>query len=321
MIESLISVIVPVYNAEQYLEKCIESIINQTYKNLEIIIIDDGSTDKSPEICDKYAAKDVRINLVHKENGGVSSARNAGLDVFKGEYVTFVDSDDFISYDYVEKLYCSVIENSADISICNYKINGNKRHKLNRHGKTPASSFIYDYLSLTIETDECWGKLFNKSVVDSIRFDNYKVSEDSLFVFYCLINANFVSFVDEYLYCYRVHNESVINQSNAEKRYEACLTAQVMLEHCENTPYCNKYISASKTRLAKYNFFVYFIAQKENNTFIMNKCKKYILKNRKKLLLTRGVSPKVKIACFSSCFGLNFLTRMHRLLKGNHNDG
>ena len=105
MNKPLISIIIPVYNAEKYLKKCLDSVINQTYKNLEIILVDDGSTDKSPEICDKYAEKDSRIIVLHKENGGVSSSRNAGLDIFKGEYLSFVDSDDYVEPDYIEYLY------------------------------------------------------------------------------------------------------------------------------------------------------------------------------------------------------------------------
>ena len=97
--DDLISVIVPVYNVEEYLDRCIESIVNQTYKNLEILLIDDGSTDNSYNICDKWAKKDNRIKVVHKENGGVSSARNVGLDVATGDYIGFVDSDDYISID------------------------------------------------------------------------------------------------------------------------------------------------------------------------------------------------------------------------------
>lgn len=103
--EDLISIVIPVYKVELYLEKCIESIINQTYKNLEIIIVDDGSPDNCPKICDEYAQKDNRIKVIHKENGGLSDARNAGIDVAAGKYIAFVDSDDYVSNDYIEYMY------------------------------------------------------------------------------------------------------------------------------------------------------------------------------------------------------------------------
>ena len=110
MLQPLISVIVPCYNVEEYLPKCIESILNQTYRNLEILLVDDGSPDNCGRICDEYAAKDSRIRIIHKKNGGLSDARNAALDVMTGEYVTFIDSDDYVSDDYVEYLY-KIIKN------------------------------------------------------------------------------------------------------------------------------------------------------------------------------------------------------------------
>jgi glycosyltransferase involved in cell wall biosynthesis len=118
MQKPLISIIIPVYNAEKYLVKCLDSVVNQTYRNLEIILVDDGSTDKSPEICEEYAKKDNRIKLLHKENGGVSSARNAGLSMISGEYIAWVDSDDYVETDYIEYMYKLLAEHDADISSC-----------------------------------------------------------------------------------------------------------------------------------------------------------------------------------------------------------
>lgn len=115
-----ISIIVPVYNVEKYIKRCLDSLINQTYKNLEIICIDDGSTDQSGEICDKYALKDKRIRVFHKKNSGVSSTKNLGLDVFQGDYVGFVDSDDFVEPTMYEILLRDILLNDVDISVVNY---------------------------------------------------------------------------------------------------------------------------------------------------------------------------------------------------------
>ena len=112
-----VSIIIPVYNVEKYLEKCIKSVLNQTYQNLEIILVDDGSKDKSAIICDEYMVKDNRITVIHKQNGGLSSARNAGIEVATGEAVFFLDSDDYISKECIEKLVKLMKKNSADISI------------------------------------------------------------------------------------------------------------------------------------------------------------------------------------------------------------
>ena len=118
--DKLISIIVPVYNVEKYVAECIESIIKQTYQNLEILLIDDGSTDNSGKICDKYAEKDKRIKIIHKENGGVSSARNLGLDLAQGEYIAFIDSDDFVSNKYIESLYSAIEHKDAEIVLSKY---------------------------------------------------------------------------------------------------------------------------------------------------------------------------------------------------------
>lgn len=117
MTQPLISVIVPCYNVEEYLPKCVESILNQTYRNLEIFLVNDGSLDRSGEICDEYVVKDTRIKVIHKENGGLSDARNVALDIMTGEYVTFVDSDDYVAEDYVEYLYKLIEENGVKLSV------------------------------------------------------------------------------------------------------------------------------------------------------------------------------------------------------------
>ena len=126
--QDLISVIVPVYNVERYIEKCITSIISQTYTNLEIIVVDDGSTDKSGLLCDEWQAKDSRIKTIHKVNGGLSSARNTGMNIAQGKYIAFIDSDDYIDNTMVEQLWINIKDSNAQIAICNryYKFENEK---------------------------------------------------------------------------------------------------------------------------------------------------------------------------------------------------
>ena len=119
-----ISVIVPVYNVKLYLHKCVDSILNQTYQNIEVLLIDDGSTDGSSDICDSYTEKDSRIKVVHKKNGGLSSARNTGLDMATGEYILFVDSDDYIDIEMIRRLYDALVKTGADMSVCNIRMVG-----------------------------------------------------------------------------------------------------------------------------------------------------------------------------------------------------
>ena len=111
----LISIIIPVYKVEEYLEKCVDSVIKQTYDNLEIILVDDGSPDNCGKICDQYSKKDKRVKVIHKENGGLSDARNAGIDISRGEYISFIDSDDYVEIDYIETLYNSIIKSKISI--------------------------------------------------------------------------------------------------------------------------------------------------------------------------------------------------------------
>ena len=120
MYKPLISIIVPIYKVEKYLKKCIQSIMNQTYLNFELILVDDGSPDDCPMICDNYAKLDNRIVVLHKQNGGLSDARNAGLDVARGEYIGFVDSDDFIANNMYEKLLSGLLAEDADMAVCNF---------------------------------------------------------------------------------------------------------------------------------------------------------------------------------------------------------
>ena len=217
-----ISVIVPVYNVEKYLPRCIDSILNQTYKNLEIILVDDGSPDNCPAICDEYTQRDSRIKVIHKENGGVSSARNAGLDVATGEYIGFVDSDDWIATNMYEFLINSLTEQKADISICNFHsvdINGNSYNNVQYFGGIFFQDEILNkYLSDSLCTPCVFNKLFNAQTIGGIRFDlSKKIGEDFLFNYFVFKNAKKIVTVEDLLYYYSVDRcDSAIHKANYE---------------------------------------------------------------------------------------------------------
>lgn len=181
---SLISIIVPVYNAENTLRQCVDSILSQEYKDLELLLIDDGSKDGSPAICDEYAVKDERVRVFHKENGGVSSARNLGLDNAIGEWITFIDSDDYITEDYFE----SVADSDEDILIRGYKNikNGQMNEALPINGipmNISLREFIERYLPNPVV--RCpWCKFYKKKSIENLRFlTEMKIGEDAQFVF------------------------------------------------------------------------------------------------------------------------------------------
>lgn len=223
MKKELISVIVPIYNVEKYLSKCINSILEQTYKNLEIILIDDGSDDSSPQICDKYSKKDKRIKVIHKENKGVSSSRNKGLELSTGKYIVFVDSDDYIDKQMIEKLYNNLIENKADISVCNHYYNYQKdtfELKKFLHQKLTIDNndkFYNIYNDYSLSTIIPWGKIYKKEIFANIRYPIGKIHEDEAIILDILTKASRVSYFDEPLYYYVKRDNSITNNFNLKR--------------------------------------------------------------------------------------------------------
>ena len=218
----MISIIVPIYNVEKYLKKCLDSIINQTYKNLEIILVDDGSTDCSGKIADEYGKKDKRIKVIHKKNGGVSSARNVGIDNASGKYIAFVDSDDWIDLRMYEILHNIIKKDNYNIAICNIAIENEEGKEINKFNssktvldnKTFLKSIYYDR---SIQGYSC-NKLYERKLLDSgnVRFDEKAiVLEDDLFnvEIACFNKKMDIIYNDMRLYHYVEHASSVSNSS------------------------------------------------------------------------------------------------------------
>lgn len=215
---SLVSIIVPAYNVEKYLVRCLDSLIGQSYPNIEIIVVDDGAKDNTPTICDEYANKDIRIHCYHKENGGLSDARNYGLQYATGDYLTFIDSDDYVHTDYVKTLYENIIAENTDISICNFE-------KV-VEGKQPISQAQGD--RMLFSQDECmwqilggeyglqfstaWGKLFKKDIFSDIRFPKGKVHEDLYVAHQWFSRALKVVYTTGQLYYYMYREDSITSK-------------------------------------------------------------------------------------------------------------
>lgn len=214
----LISIIVPIYNVEQYLDDCLVSILNQTYKNLEIILIDDGSTDNSCKICDKYAEKDSRIIVIHKENGGVSSARNAGLQISKGVYIGFVDPDDWITRDMYEVLYNNIKKYNANVSVCKYKIQKERNFTNKTETSIGDTKFLNSeesmYYMLSYQEGYACGpcnKLYKKEILKNFN-KKYSIGEDLLFNFEIYFNRNNITvFENDVKYFYYLRRDSACN--------------------------------------------------------------------------------------------------------------
>lgn len=231
-----ISVIVPVYNVEKYLCSCIDSILAQTFTDFELLLIDDGSKDKSGEICDEYAKRDCRVKVFHKENGGVSSARNLGIDESKGEYLFFVDSDDIISSSYIEMFVNYIKKNDSVCVVCKYtnrlSLLKNQINSIKTKEMTSSEFLDEIWISEGKLDGYLWNKMFKRKIlIDlNIRFDE-KVSiwEDMLFVVEYFVNISTVIFVDAVLYYYRDTMNSAVKQHGTLKKIEKIFVCLKML--------------------------------------------------------------------------------------------
>lgn len=221
MKQSLVSIIVPVYKVEKYLEKCIESILAQTYKNIELILVDDGSPDNCPSICDRYAGKDSRVIVIHKQNGGLSDARNIGLNIARGDFISFIDSDDFVSPDFCELLLRAIIRDNADMAVCNYlRTDENYNLIQEKNVDLPFKNecispekFMQGYFGkhgwyyVVV-----WNKIYKRALFDNLRFPYGKQHEDEFLIHHLMAQCNKISCIRDALYYYVQRNESIISQ-------------------------------------------------------------------------------------------------------------
>ena len=225
MTEPLISVIIPVYNVEKYLEKCISSVVGQTYKNIEIILVDDGSTDKSGTMCDLLAEKDSRIVVIHKANGGLSSARNAGLDIAKGDYIGFVDSDDWIEPDMYESLLRNMLKESADISACGVYYHRNSKMKTDRDITGYRVFSRCEAIDCAVRNNGfikvyAWNKLYSKHVFSKLRFPEGKTYEDLFIILPAIDSAEKIVVTKQPKYHYLKRPGSITNSEYGHSTWD-----------------------------------------------------------------------------------------------------
>ncbi len=250
----LISVIVPVYNAEPYLERCVNSIRNQTYSNLEIILVDDGSPDRCGEMCDEYAKQDPRILVIHKKNGGQSSARNAALDVMKGDYVGFVDSDDWIESDLYARLMALIQEHHAQISVCGVQCDWSNGKTILCNNEYPKRKDIEHWSKIdalreltlnTKITNAPWNKLFERRIFDGLRMREGWVYEDFEIMPKCIERAEHIIYDPKPLYHYIMTDESTIRGAFKERRFiEADVSKEIVDHYKKNYPELTGYVLA-----------------------------------------------------------------------------
>jgi glycosyltransferase involved in cell wall biosynthesis len=269
-----LSIIVPVYNAEPYLRRCIDSILAQTFTDFELILVDDGSPDNCPAICDEYAEKDPRIVVIHKDNGGISDARNAGLDIAKGDYIGFVDSDDYIDAEMYEKMYNAAIMHDSDIVSCTYEridISRGKRSvsiSISDNILTSGNNILEDYYSKTkwLIFTAVWNKIFKKELFDNIRFPKGKIYEDEYITpdLYSICGNTYI--MKDPFYKYVCNEGSILTSNFSAKRLDLLDMA------VKNLEFFSQHEEYGQTNKSEDYYVTYFLA---DSFAICNRNKQY----------------------------------------------
>lgn len=224
--DKLISVIVPIYNVEKYLRRCIDSVMMQTYKKIEIILVDDGSSDSCPEICDEYKKKDTRIKVIHKKNGGLSDARNKGIEFAKGDFISFIDSDDVISKTMIEYLYKNMIEYNADISVCNFKYFCNEEELMTLQNEYESNDVEKVYsnieaLEILLDGkksygDYAWNKLYKINLFNNVKYPYMKKMEDIGTTYKLYYKSNKIVIGTSIKYFYFQRADSILGKNDIQ---------------------------------------------------------------------------------------------------------
>lgn len=208
----IISIIVPVYNVEEYLDRCVESILKQTFTDFELILVDDGSPDNCPQMCDEWAKKDNRIKVIHKSNGGLSEARNAGIEIVNTEWIMFVDSDDEVKIDALKTLLDIVIDNQCDIGCCSFGVIENNEYFDNKNSleiNIYTNKDAMNWYSHSKYGYTAWNKIYKTTLFDSIRYPKGRIYEDVATTYKLIDKSKSICFIDKDLFYYRLRDKSI----------------------------------------------------------------------------------------------------------------
>lgn len=314
-VRDLISIIVPVYKVEEYLPKCVESIRKQTYKNLEIILVDDGSPDNCGMLCEQYAKEDDRIKVIHKPNGGLSDARNAGIDIATGRYISFVDSDDFIHPQMMELLLEAVKHEDADIGVCSWKSvkDGEneeyKEYHIEKYENTDGrkiQDIYFEQSDLRIAYTVAWAKLIKRELYDNIRYPKGLLHEDEYTTYKILYRADKIAYINIPMYYYLSRGNSIMGDFKAARFAIFGAYLERIEFYSDNMEYnlARRTLFLAIHMLAQY----YDWMDKENkqNRDMFNKyyseCKRTCKEHKDQWQLTFGQILEIKL--FMNCFTL-----------------
>ena len=312
----LITVIVPCYKVEQYLPKCINCLLLQTYPNVEIILVNDGSPDRCGLICDEYSQKDSRVKVIHKENGGQSEARNMAIDEAKGEWITFVDADDYVTSDYVETLYDVALKYKCEVSVACYKSF--------REGETPqrASSYSWDErLDAQLAVEEMfyqkrfdtypWAKLYHRRLFETqIRYPKGLIYEDLATTYLLLLNSNGVAFSSKIIYYYLLRPSSTEGKFDP-KKIQIGLAITNMME--KNMALMRPIESAYLCR--KFCLFFHILMPMPSNIAGADTLISFIRENRWRVICNTRARKKARVAALLSYLGIDFVKFIFRIFN------
>lgn len=306
----LISVIVPCYNVEAFLDKCVESVVGQTYQNLEIFLVDDGATDSTTQICDDWAKKDNRINVIHKTNGGLSDARNVAIDVATGEYLVFVDSDDYIPSDHIEFLYQLLIKYDADISVCtsiSFYEGNLPQEDLNYVTEGVESSMrgIEMMFYQKVFDNTAWGKLYKRKLFKDIRYPYGLIYEDLATTYKLFAIAQNIAYSTAPKYYYLLRSNSLDGGSMSSKRFESAVKILEQLKE-DKDRYDQSVQRAFRCRILSFSFHILLQlsgAEKEKQKIMLQ----YIKENRKDVLFNTRPRLKARVASVLSYGGIGLI--------------
>ncbi|MBQ4067985.1 MAG: glycosyltransferase [Lachnospiraceae bacterium] len=314
--QPLISVIIPVYNLENYIERCLISVLSQTYKNLEILVVDDGSTDNSPSLCDKYSTIDSRITVFHIENGGAAHARNVALNKTNGELLTFIDGDDFVDSTYIETLYNAMVDKNADISICKWV-------DIYEHAEPKAlqQSYIKTYDTLSglealmyqVEFDSAmWVKLYKSSLFDGIFFPEGNLYEDLAIIYKIFERAKIISYTDYAGYFYTIRNSGTTLIKFKPKKMDLIDVIDEMQDYLlKRYPELRLPIYSRKVRA---NFHIYLqIPRNKDYKPYRKRIENNIKAIRKDVLLDKKARRGTRLALLLTYAGFNTFYRLKNL--------
>lgn len=308
MKNDLISIVVPVYNVENYIDKCINSIINQTYDNLEIILVDDGSTDGSGKKCDYFSKLDKRIIVIHKKNGGLSDARNTGIDIAKGKYITFIDSDDYIEYDYIEYLYNLLKKYNVNIAFCGYLVCFNNKAKtqnkiLKQKKCTKIDAFKEVLYAKNFEVS-AWAKIYLLEHFKNVRYPRGKLFEDNATTYKLIEKNDFIGLGYDKKYNYVMRKNSITKKEFTKKHFDYISTVDDMCNDLSKYPELNNAIIRKKY-VARISTLNRMITSKNRNIEEEKKLRIEILKY-KFIFKDKNVSLRDKIGFLLLKVGINF---------------